>query len=124
MMWYSSNIGAFVMGWVVQMIAMLTLSGVFAAAAWQTRKSHPLSTFVAGIALLIASASCCSFQSLAWQFISGRNREPTQSRGTNHGLLFIIEESAFCRRRQIDDIINEVRICGPDVYPYRFEKNA
>jgi len=54
MMWYSSNLGAFVMGWVVQMIAMLTLSGVFAATAWQTRNSHPLSSFVAGTALLIA----------------------------------------------------------------------
>lgn len=54
MMWYSSNVDAYVMGWVVQMIAMLTLSGVLAGTAWQTRKSHPLSTFVAGIALLIA----------------------------------------------------------------------
>lgn len=28
MMWYSSNVDTYVMGWVVQMIAMLTLSGV------------------------------------------------------------------------------------------------
>jgi len=54
MMWYSSNVGAFVMGWVVQMIAMLTLSGVFAGTAWQIRESHPLSAFVAGAALLIS----------------------------------------------------------------------
>jgi len=54
MMWFSSNVGAFVMGWVVQMIAMLTLAGVFAGTAWQVRESHPVSTFVAGTALLIS----------------------------------------------------------------------
>jgi len=57
MMWYSSNVDTYVMGWVVQMIAMLTLSGVLAGTAWQTRESHPLSTFVAGTALLIAVVS-------------------------------------------------------------------
>ena len=57
MMWYSSNVNAYVMGWVVQMIAMLTLSGVFAATAWQTRHPHPLSTFIAGAALLVATVS-------------------------------------------------------------------
>ena len=55
MMWYSNNVDAYVMGWVVQMIAMLTLSGVFAGTAWQTRKSHPVSSFVAGAALLAAT---------------------------------------------------------------------
>lgn len=55
MMWYSNNVDAYVMGWVVQMIAMLTLSGVFAGIAWQTRKSSPLSTFIAGAALLAAT---------------------------------------------------------------------
>jgi hypothetical protein len=54
MIWFSSNVGAFVMGWVVQMIAMLTLAGVFAGTAWQVRESHPVSTFVAGTALLIS----------------------------------------------------------------------
>lgn len=54
MLWYSANVNAYVMGWVLQMIAMLTLSALFAATAWQTRKSHPLSSFVAGTALLIS----------------------------------------------------------------------
>ncbi|MCP3982918.1 MAG: hypothetical protein GY723_00930 [bacterium] len=54
MIWFSSNVGAFVMGWVVQMIAMLSLSGVFAGVAWQIRKSHPVRAFVAGVALLIS----------------------------------------------------------------------
>ena len=57
MQWYSTNVGAFVMGWVVQMIAMLTLSGVFAATAWQTRNSNPLSAFLAGIAVLMATVA-------------------------------------------------------------------
>ncbi len=54
MIWFSSNVGYFAMGWIVQMIAMLTLSGVFAGTAWQVRESYPLSTFVAGTALLIS----------------------------------------------------------------------
>lgn len=54
MLWYSVNVNAYVMGWVLQMIAMLTLSVLFAAIAWQTRKSHLLSTFGAGTALLIS----------------------------------------------------------------------
>ena len=57
MIWFSSNVGAFAIGWVVQMIAMLTLSVVFAATAWQVRESHPLSAFVAGIAVLIATVA-------------------------------------------------------------------
>lgn len=57
MQWYSSNVNAYVMGWVVQMIAMLTLSGVFAATAWQIRKSNPLSSFLAGTALLMATVA-------------------------------------------------------------------
>jgi hypothetical protein len=54
MIWFSSNVGAFVMGWAVQMIAMLALSGVFAGTAWQIRESNPLCAFVAGTALLIS----------------------------------------------------------------------
>ena len=57
MMWFGNNLGAFVTGWVVQMIAMLTLTGAFAGTAWQVRKSNPLSSFVAGIALLIATVA-------------------------------------------------------------------
>ena len=54
MIWFSSNVGAFVMGWVVQMIAMLTLSGVFEGTAWQIRETHPARAFVAGAVLLIS----------------------------------------------------------------------
>ncbi len=54
MIWFSSNVGIFVIGWAVQMIAMLTLSGVFAGTAWQIRESNPLCAVVAGTALLIS----------------------------------------------------------------------
>ena len=57
MIWFSSNVGAFAMGWVVQMIAMLTLTGVFAGTAWQVRESNPVCAFVAATALLIAVVS-------------------------------------------------------------------
>jgi hypothetical protein len=57
MMWFSLNVNAYVMGWVVQMIAMLTLSGVFAGIAWQTRHSHPLRTIIASTALLVATVA-------------------------------------------------------------------
>ena len=57
MHWYSSNVNAYVMGWVVQMIAMLTLSGVFAGTAWQIRRTNPLSSFLAGTAVLMATIS-------------------------------------------------------------------
>lgn len=54
LIWFSSNLGAFVAGWIVQMILMLTLTGVFAGAAWQLRRSHPLRAFIAGTALLVS----------------------------------------------------------------------
>ena len=54
MIWYSHNLTAFVMGWAVQMIAMLVLSGFFATIAWTARGSHPISSFLAGTALLIS----------------------------------------------------------------------
>ena len=36
------------------MIAMLTLTGVYAGAAWQIRHSHPLRAFIAATALMIS----------------------------------------------------------------------
>jgi hypothetical protein len=54
MIWFSSNLGVFVIGWIVQMIAMLALSGVFAGTAWQVRESHPLRAMVAVTVLLIS----------------------------------------------------------------------
>ena len=54
MLWYSHNLTAFTLGWALQMIAMLVLSGFFATIAWTARSSHPISSFLAGTALLIS----------------------------------------------------------------------
>lgn len=54
MLWFSSNIDTFVIGWTVQMVMMLSLSAVFAGVAWQIREQYPLRAFVAGAALLIS----------------------------------------------------------------------
>lgn len=54
MMWFSTNLNGFIIGWLVQMIAMLTVTVVFAATAWQVRGSRPLSAVIAGIAVLIS----------------------------------------------------------------------
>ncbi|HIF96284.1 MAG TPA: hypothetical protein EYQ54_04530 [Myxococcales bacterium] len=42
------------LGWIVQLVAMLTLSAVLAGTAWQIHEPHPVRAFVAGIALLIS----------------------------------------------------------------------
>jgi hypothetical protein len=52
--WFSSNLGVFIVGWIVQIIAMLALSAVFAGALWQIANTHPLRAIVAGTALLVS----------------------------------------------------------------------
>ena len=52
--WFSSNLGVFVVAWIVQIIAMLTLSAVFAGALWQIANTHPLRAIVAGTTLLVS----------------------------------------------------------------------
>jgi hypothetical protein len=52
--WFSANLGVFIVGWIVQIIAMLTLSAVFAGALWQIANTHPLRAIVAGTTLLIS----------------------------------------------------------------------
>jgi len=52
--WFSSNLGVFIVAWIVQIIAMLTLSAVFAGALWQIANTHPLRAIVAGTTLLIS----------------------------------------------------------------------
>ena len=52
--WFSSNLGVFIVGWIVQLIAMLALSAVFAGALWQIANTHPLRAIVAGTALLVS----------------------------------------------------------------------
>lgn len=52
--WLSSNINFFVVGWIVQIIVMLALTAVFAATAWQISSTNPLRATVAGTVLLIS----------------------------------------------------------------------
>jgi len=54
MIWFSSNVGIFIVGWIVQLIAMLALSAVFAGVLWQIASTHPLRAIVAGTALLMS----------------------------------------------------------------------
>jgi hypothetical protein len=52
--WFSSNLGVFIVAWIVQLIAMLALSAVFAGALWQIANTHPLRAIVAATTLLIS----------------------------------------------------------------------
>ena len=44
--WLTEHRATFVLGWLNQIVAMLTLSGVFVAMAWQTRQRFPLTALL------------------------------------------------------------------------------
>jgi hypothetical protein len=52
--WLAANSGAFITAWVVQIVSMLALSGVFAGVAWQISGKHPLRAIVAATVTLIS----------------------------------------------------------------------
>jgi len=52
--WLNANRGAFIAGWVNQIVAMLTLSGVFFAMAWQVRVRNALRAMLAGMVVLMS----------------------------------------------------------------------
>ncbi|ARN73075.1 hypothetical protein [Oceanicoccus sagamiensis] len=52
--WLSANSGAFIAGWVNQIVAMLALSGVWFALAWRAAPSHPLSAILAAMVVLMS----------------------------------------------------------------------
>ncbi|MEM7019553.1 MAG: hypothetical protein AAF512_19735 [Pseudomonadota bacterium] len=52
--WLSANIHLFIVGWIIQMVLMLTLSAVFAGAAWQVAKPYPLTAIVASVIVLLS----------------------------------------------------------------------
>jgi hypothetical protein len=52
--WLNANRGAFIAGWVNQIIAMFTLSGVFFAIAWQIRGKNPLRALLAAMVILMS----------------------------------------------------------------------
>jgi hypothetical protein len=52
--WLNANRGAFIAGWVNQIIAMFTLSGVLFAIAWQIRDKNPLRALIAAMVILMS----------------------------------------------------------------------
>jgi hypothetical protein len=52
--WLNANRGAFIAGWLNQIVAMLTLSGVFFAMAWQIRVENALRAMLAGMVVLMS----------------------------------------------------------------------
>ena len=52
--WLNENRSAFILGWVNQMVSMLSLSGVLLAVAWLAAMKSPLSGIVGGIAILLS----------------------------------------------------------------------
>ncbi|MDG1389452.1 MAG: hypothetical protein P8P79_13525 [Halioglobus sp.] len=52
--WLNANRGAFIAGWVNQIVAMLSLSGVLFATAWQIKDSNPLRALLAAMVVLMS----------------------------------------------------------------------
>ena len=52
--WLNANRGAFIAGWVNQIVAMLSLSGVLFATAWQIRDKNPLRALLAAMVILMS----------------------------------------------------------------------
>ena len=52
--WLSANRSMFILGWVNQIVAMLSLSGVFFGVAWQIATRNPLRAIVAAMVVLIS----------------------------------------------------------------------
>lgn len=52
--WLSANRGSFIAGWINQIVAMLSLSGVFFGVAWQVAGKNPLRAIVAAMVVLMS----------------------------------------------------------------------
>lgn len=52
--WLSANSGPFMLGWINQIIAMVSLSGVLAGLAWQIAGTHPLRAILAATLVAIS----------------------------------------------------------------------
>lgn len=52
--WLSENRGTFIAGWVNQIVAMLSLSGIFFAIAWRVAANNALRAILAGMVVLIS----------------------------------------------------------------------
>ncbi len=52
--WLNANRGAFIAGWVNQIVAMFSLSGVLFATAWQIRERNPLRALLSAMVVLMS----------------------------------------------------------------------
>jgi hypothetical protein len=52
--WLSANRGSFIAGWINQIVAMLSLSGIFFGIAWQVAGKKPLRAIVAAMVVLMS----------------------------------------------------------------------
>lgn len=52
--WLSANNGTFILGWINQIVAMLSLSGVFFGMAWEIASRNPLRAIIAAMVVLIS----------------------------------------------------------------------
>ena len=52
--WLNANRGTFIAGWVNQIVAMLSLSGVLFATAWQIKDRNPLRALLAAVVVLMS----------------------------------------------------------------------
>lgn len=52
--WLTKNRGVFILGWINQIAAMLSLSGVFFGVAWHVAKKNPLRAILAALVVLLS----------------------------------------------------------------------
>ncbi len=52
--WLNANRGSFILGWINQIVAMLSVSGVFFAAAWRVGNENPLRAIIAAMVVFIS----------------------------------------------------------------------
>jgi hypothetical protein len=52
--WLSANRGTYILGWINQIVAMLSLTAVFFGAAWHIVKKNPLRAAIAAMVILIS----------------------------------------------------------------------
>ncbi len=52
--WLNSNRGVFILGWINQIVAMLSLAGVFFGMAWHIAKKNPLRAILAALVIFLS----------------------------------------------------------------------
>jgi len=52
--WLNENRGMFILGWINQIVAMLSLSGVFFGVAWHIAKKNPLRAILSSLVILLS----------------------------------------------------------------------